>query len=467
MVKKEAYLILIQPLFHKDNRKRSPLHLMSMGTKANKIVSTKVIDGQTLSLSTNKLADLVISYNPKIVGISILSPTYPSSLKLIKAIKKRLPNAIYIAGGKHATIESQNILKTGIFDLLIRGEGDLILADIVKQYLLSGENLSSLQKKFNNYPGIYFPNSKHPIALIPRVNLKNLSKINWKILVPTLNSYLGNTFSVEDQRGCIHNCSYCSASKFYQYVTFRDPVQITNDIFEMYKLGFTSFFLTGDDSFINPDSSFQMLNNIASKKISIKLFLNTRADSFIRCFSIYGNKFAKALVEAHVDTLHIGVESGDKNILKLCNKRLNLKDVSKTISIANKLGIIVETNWIIGLPDDSEKSIKKSLKLATKISHKSGPHFPHISYFMPYPGTKDTETAKEYGLFNPANFKLSTLTAHDKPLIPTKYLTKIEITNLFNNFVSTFYNEKYIRSLSPKDLKNKAIFMKNKLLQIN
>jgi len=370
---KVADLVLIQPLFQKDDRRRPPLHLMTMGTKTNEIVPTKIIDGQSLGLSTEELADLAVSFKPKIVGISILSPTFPVAVKLSKAIKTRLPNTLIIAGGKHTILETKKVLETGVFDLIIRGEGDYVLPDIIQKYLSAKKNTKSLQDLLTGQPGITFPNDKYTPTITTQVDLESLPPINWEILFPRLDYYLGNTVSVEDQRGCLYDCSYCSASKYYNKVTFRSLKQITNDVIYLNNQGFTSFFFTGDDSFIDPQRIMEILKHIATKKLSVNLIMNTHADSFMRCIKKYSSEFTTALTQAHVTTLHMGVESGDEKILKLCNKKIDLKNVYETIAIANKLSIIVETNWIVGLPDDSEESINNSI--TRLVQYKSSSFF--------------------------------------------------------------------------------------------
>ena len=459
----EVHTLLIQPPFNQDERRRAPSQLMSMATVANGLASTLVLDGQSLGLTIQELAEMAASTRAAITGISMLSPTFPASVKLAQLIKALRPETLMLAGGKHVTLAHEQVIASGAFDLLALGEGDEVLPKVISAQLSSGHNLKEIQQRLSNLPGVTYPGDPFIPRLAPPVNINQLPAVDWNILYPDIRSYLGQTASVEDSRGCVHDCTYCSASITRKGVSFREPMQVKKDVENLLQIGFVDIFFNGDDCFINPKRTMEMLETIATIKLPFTLALNARADSFMRCYRKFGQRFLTGLMNAHVKTLHIGIESGDPNILQLVNKKLSIEDVFQTISIANRLGIIAETNWIVGLPDDSEVSIHNSIEFALKLRERSGPHFPHLSYFMPYPGTLDAKRAAESGLYNPATFDLSRLTAHDEPILPTKSLSVKQVKGLYIKFLEKFYSPQFISSLPIGEFRSKAQKMYLKL----
>ena len=53
---------------------------------------------------TEWILDEIEAYSPDLIGISILTDTFPWAVEFAKAIKTRLPDVKFVVGGTHVTI---------------------------------------------------------------------------------------------------------------------------------------------------------------------------------------------------------------------------------------------------------------------------------------------------------------------------------------------------------------------------
>jgi len=91
-----------------------------------------------------------------------------------------------------------------------------------------------------------------------------------------------------------------------------------------------------------------------------------------------------------------GLENADDAILNNARKRITVSQIKKAVEWAKSSGIIVSGSFIIGLPGETEETVRKSIKLAQELDLYSTT-FPIA---VPYPGTVLRKMAidHEYGL---------------------------------------------------------------------
>ena len=77
---------------------------------------------------------------PKIIGFSNTIQQTNFSIAIARALKKRLPNSIYVMGGDNCNGEMGEELAASIeiFDYIFQGEADLEFSYFCKNYLCNG-----------------------------------------------------------------------------------------------------------------------------------------------------------------------------------------------------------------------------------------------------------------------------------------------------------------------------------------
>ncbi|MDP2922445.1 MAG: cobalamin-dependent protein, partial [Candidatus Omnitrophota bacterium] len=134
-------------------------HLKHAGISADVVIE---------SLENNFL-EKIKTVNPKLIGISVLSPEHNWLIKTSKKIKSILPNTKIIVGGIHAIFYPQEILNSASVDLVCHGDGENTLLAVMTELNNSKPNFASIS-------GIAYKDKENKICINERANLVPFSK---------------------------------------------------------------------------------------------------------------------------------------------------------------------------------------------------------------------------------------------------------------------------------------------------
>jgi radical SAM superfamily enzyme YgiQ (UPF0313 family) len=81
-----------------------------------------------------RVLDEVVTFQPDLVGYSAMSFQYATARSIARAIHTASPHALHILGRYHATVlfEEVGARDPGIFDFIIRGEGEIPFRQLVE-----------------------------------------------------------------------------------------------------------------------------------------------------------------------------------------------------------------------------------------------------------------------------------------------------------------------------------------------
>jgi Fe-S oxidoreductase len=88
-----------------------------------------------------------------------------------------------------------------------------------------------------------------------------------------------------------------------------------------------------------------------------------------------------------------GLESVDKNVLKLCNKDQDEELMTDAVNLAHKAGLKTELLFMVGNMGETKESLENSLCFAEKLNG-------YKTYFQlatPFPGSQFYDNAEKYG----------------------------------------------------------------------
>lgn len=176
-------------------------------------------------------------------------------------------------------------------------------------------------------------------------------------------------------RGCVHNCKYCSVSKFFGRTYRFKPID--NVLKEIDAIGAESYFLVDDNIVCRPAYTEALFKSIRKKNIwwfsqsSVQL---VRRPHLIELASQSGCK-----------GLLLGVESLSPKTLKGIKKSWNKPDMYK--ELIQRLIAAKIRPWVsimVGLDDDDEESLTHTVDLLMKW----GVYCIVFSLLTPLPGTE-------------------------------------------------------------------------------
>ncbi len=190
------------------------------------------------------------------------------------------------------------------------------------------------------------------------------------------------TYPIFTSRGCTHNCSFCVGTRTHgnkwRARTLDDSFWEEIDRIEVNFPGVDRIAVIDDAFTGNIDHAKAFLKEYISRSYPYKLSIfNVRADQTDR-------EFLELLKLVGIETLCIGIESGDPEVFKLVSKGESIETIRNTISRIQDAGITPWLNMVIGLPGDSPENHDRSLDWVLSIPQ---PRIVQWLHFAPYRGT--------------------------------------------------------------------------------
>ena len=263
--------------------------------------------------------------------------TADSSFQTFELIKRVSPESIIVCGGIHATYFSQELLNTQLIDIIVKGEGEEIIYQII-QNLENGESLENIE-------GIDYLEDGH-VKTNPSIGfIKDLNT-----LAPTfevfddfeMNLYREYVKAVDGpfwhdrdpagsiilSRGCMGRCSFCNSRIVDQgkYRTLSEENTIMNikSIYELYE---PKKFTIIDALFGANKRQLRAVCNVM-REIQTPWEFGTRVD-------LLRTKDIELLKESYCRNVIFGFESVNLDTLKF-NQKISYKKTDEYLKTAAK-----------------------------------------------------------------------------------------------------------------------------------
>ena len=255
----------------------------------------------------------------------------------MKMVREAHPDTLIVAGDYSATFWDEEILRLTPTDVVIRGEGELPMLQLVeaKRKNLGYEFVSSASWLDGDV--IRRTGTGKPVNLdvLPRpIRLKH-EPTDWLM--------------VNSSRGCYGRCTFCSIFALYgeqkgSWWRGREPLSIISEIADEYEKGFTNIQFADDDFIgVDPSRAERIAREIIKRGLEVKLRFDARVNE------VKGPLF-KLLKEAGLKRVYLGCETGSQRDLKLFRKGTTLEQNIRAVKLVKSLGIQVNTGIIMFHP---------------------------------------------------------------------------------------------------------------------
>ena len=427
--------------------KYPPLGITSIaGFMRAKGYTVGLYDGCAFSATTEDVLSEVKKFEPDVVALTATSAIIYHAFAVASLVKQFNPSIKVVIGGPHATELPYHALSNENVDVVLRGEGELSLLELMEAYD-KGSDLHLVK-------GIGFRDNGKIFLTSPMPLLKDIDELPFPAydLLP-LEKYqspysLRKPFiAMVRTRGCPYDCSYCEIPNVYdRRFRVQSPERSIKEIDYLVKeLGVKEIAFKDSIFTIVPSNVMKFCDLLMERNYDLTWCANARVDNF-------NLELAKKMKQAGCFSVTFGLETGDQRILDNLRKRATLEQGREAVKIAKKAKLDVVANFMVGNPGETYGSIENTIKYMKEVD----PTYVYMGFCTAFPGTELRRQAEQN---NWLIQKDPTSVRYEDVQMNATELTNEELKQALNRMYRAFYfRPKYILrrmfKLSPADIKN-------------
>ena len=400
----------------RENMVWPQVSLAQMAALLHPAYKVKIIDANAERMGWTEFKSLLEKYQPKYYLTQVTAPTLENDMYGVFLAKAR--KATTIAFGTHITpIPVETMHTYPSVDYCLVGEPDLTLRDLLDN--LEGKlnkRCAAIEKLFKDHDPEYKPafcddgtvdmtgikglawRKGNEISInLPRPFIKDLDDLPTPMheLLPLLRyrmPYIKGPFTfIITSRGCTAGCLFCIKHVTYQYnVRLRSPEKIIEELWYLKDLGINNINMYSDLFTVSRDQVMDLCELMIKENINIKWMCNSRVD-------YVDEEMLTMMGKAGCWLISWGIESGNEKILHDIHKGISLDKVERALRWSKRAGIMNWGYFIIGLPGETEATIRQTIDFAKKLPLDIALF--HIA--APYPGTPFFYKVVKEGWFRP------------------------------------------------------------------
>ncbi len=425
----------------RENMVWPQVSLAQMAALLHPAYKLKIVDANAERMGWKEFEKLLDKYQPRYYMTQVTAPTLENDMYGCFLAKAR--GAKTIAFGTHVTpIPRETLRPFPSLDFVLVGEPDLTIRDLLDH--LDGkidQRSPQIRKLIEDCDPTYKPAIKEDGS----VDMRGIKGLAWRngdeIMVNFPRPFIGDlndmpvpmhellplqkyrmplikgpfTFIVTS-RGCPAGCTYCIKHVSYQYsARVRSPKLIMEEMWQLKKLGINNIHMYSDLFTVSRDQVVELCQRMIDEKINIHWTSNSRVD-------FVDEEMLQLMGKAGCRLISWGIESGNEQILKHARKGAYPEKAERALKWAKKAGIMNWGYFIIGLPGETEETIRQTIEFSKKLPLDIALF--HVA--APYPGTPFFFEVVENGWFRPGtrweNVDMDRGTVLDYPDLPAERL---------------------------------------------
>ena len=355
------------------------------------------------------------TFEPDIVGMSLLTLEYKKFYELISIIKANNPGLKTVAGGPHVTLFKQQVMnECADIDYGVLFEGEETLVELCKGELPE-DQIKGLMSRSNG--SVVYPGDREFLADLDKLSFPKYEKFELKKYIPEVEIY--------STRGCPHECIFCTNRIISPCFRVRSPHHVVDEMEYWYNKGYRQYNFDDDNFNKEMDRVYQICDEIERRNLK---------NLFIRCSNgIRADKTDMKLLtrmkEVGFNYIAFGADAGNNKMLTLNKKGEKIEDIDRALKNASELGYNLKLLFVVGTPGETWEDVEDDVRLALKYPLQDV-HFYNI---IPYPGTELYEWVKKNNRFilQPEDY-LNDVTFNEiRPIFDTPELPYEERLRLF------------------------------------
>jgi len=291
----------------------------------------------------------------QVLGFSVMCATLPTTLLIAEECKRLAPHIPIVLGGPEASFEETQVLEAfPQVDIMVRGEGELTLVDLMNA-LENGGSLADIM-------GITYRDASGVRRNADRPLIRHMDELPYPDyrLLPHVEQY--ELVQVEAGRGCPYHCRFCSTCNMWRRrLRIKSPKRLADEM----RFAHSTFRRKSVPGVVIVHDHF-----LSSREV-VREFCSLLPDDALEwsCFSRLeplSESLIQTVRKAGCSNIYIGVESASPEIQSRIGKNLPLSRLPQTLELLSSNGLHCTLSFVIGFPGEEEPHIDQTLELALR-----------------------------------------------------------------------------------------------------
>lgn len=341
-------------------------------------------DGMLPHLHFDNLRLYLLNHKPEVIIMLTTTPTFSNDLQNARLIKDLIPSTIIGIVGTHSSVFPEETSSYEEIDFVLINEAEKTLSELIP---LWKESLSLWKEKAQKIPSLAFRKRDGSSYINRKPNfVDNLDELPFperqlmKLDAYTMPFFRNQPFvTLIPSRGCPYQCSFCRAGTVWgRKVRLRSVDDVMQEIRIITQTHSINNLVFMTDSFtFSRDWVMEFCRALKDFSEPVRWICNSRVDTV-------DSKMLTAMKKSGCMMISYGIESPHSEILENVNKNITVEQIKKAIKATRKAGILSFGYYILGLPGENIKTIKKTIRFAKKLRT----DFANFHIATPFPGTE-------------------------------------------------------------------------------
>lgn len=375
-----------------------PLPLLAICRRLDRVRYPVTIVDQRLP-GWRRVLDEALAQDPLLVGITSLTGEQLGFGAMLARYARSRCRAPIVWGGVHPTCAPEHLLREGLADWVLRGEGEELFPRLVA-LLEAGERPVEL-------PGLAWLDAAGDFRENPAAPLMDITELEdppYELLdmAAYVRSIGDHELHVEGARGCTFGCTFCYNPVYNQRRWRpRSAKRLVGNLRRLHdEHGVRNFFVNDDSFLLSPDRTDRVVQGLEEAGMDIRWCTEGNLVSLDRM----SDAELERLAAVGFHWISIGVESGSRRIRKLLGKDIDEDALFRFNRRAVGLGFRPRYNFVTGTPWETRDDLRQTVAMIERLLADNPNAWVQGCYVTtPYPGTVYLEQCKEHGLVEPSS----------------------------------------------------------------
>ncbi len=368
-----------------------------------------------------------------LIGFTSITASFKTAVRMAAAVRREYPDIPLVIGGNHAWACDEAVLRESVFDIVVHKEGELTTLEMLEAI-----------------------KTNQPLATVPGLSLRQNGKIirtparprmdRSLLPIPAYN-HLEDNFTAEDlagekvvyipisrvtpTTGCTNSCVWCA--DYWKHEIARQRLdRFAQEVdYLMDRRGSRYFYLGTHDFFHDIDLALEIADTMKSLRPTMYWEAQTRVNPHVSPGHL------RHLVQADCRCLHVGIESGNQDLLDAMGKNIRLDEARRLLEMAREQGIHTHTYWLIGSPFETRETAMQTINTMRKWLEQDISSGSEINLLVGYPGTRFYQEKDFFNItWNDPDF--SHYDGRSTPTYETKDLSRRDMEYLFHRALDEY-----------------------------